>query len=253
MTPAFSCGPVGFALPPHSAFTPSRKVCSVGRAAGKWLFSLAELGWGFSVWKFFDDGRNPLAEFGGLMFISALLAVAHLVAMVVAGRWMKSAKPKGHYLALVALALPVVVALPVVAKSPLGINGCMLLALGFLTLTAADIRKLRSSPEFSLTVDSYRLVDFWPAPWLVTASCIGLVSGYGTGAVPAALAHLLSPIAIGYIFLKLRSNPAVRRTPQPGRYYWSLAAWVFFYAASIVIGIQFLEGLSGLAMQGAGR
>lgn len=214
-----------------------------------WLIALGCLkfiAWGFSVLMFFDDSRNSLAEFGGVILIGAILAIAYLVAMVVAGLWMKSAQPKGHYLALVALALPVVVTLP------RGINGDVILSLVFLALIIADIRKLRSSPEFSLTVDSYRLAEFWPVPWLVTASCIALV-GNGTGAVPAVLVHLLSPAAIGYIFLKLRSHPAVLRTPQPGRYYWSLAAWALFYAASIVVGIRFLEGLSALAMQGAGR
>jgi hypothetical protein len=214
-----------------------------------WLIALGYLkfiGWGFLLWFFFDDSRNSLAESGGLIFLGTILAALYLVIMVLAGQWMRSAEPRGHYLALVALSLPVIFALQS------GINGDVVLSLGFLVLIVADVRQLRSNPEFSLTVDSFRLRDFWPVPWLVTALCIALV-GNGMGAVPAVLVHLLSPVAVGYIVVRLRSHPSIVRTPGPDRFFWSLAVWVLFYAASILVGIKFLEGLSGLAMQGAGN
>lgn len=95
-------------------------------------------------------------------------------ALVVAGNWMKSANAKGHYVAAVVLTLVALLTLP------RGVNGEALLALGFLTLIIADIRKLRASSDISLTVKNYRLADFWPTPWLVTGACVALL-GHGAG------------------------------------------------------------------------
>lgn len=214
-----------------------------------WIISfgyLKAIVWGFAFWMYFDDSRNSLAESWGLLVFSVLTTTVYLVAMVVAGNWMKSANPKGHYLAAVALAFPVLFVLS------RGINGEVLMALGFLALIVADIRKLRSDPEFSLTVDGYRLAEFWPMPWLVTALCIAAF-GHGAGAVPAGIVHLVSPLPVGYIIIKLHKHPAIQRTPQPGRFYWSLSVWAMFYVASIFLGTKILGGLSGLAMQGAGQ
>ncbi len=222
---------------------PRRLVTAYCLMAFAWLQLVR---WAFTVWMVLDDSRSSFSDYGGMIILSGLVTLVYLVAMIKAGQWMLAGSARGHLLASVFLVLSGTLSMTT------GPTGETAYAFGFLFLIVADIRKMKADPEYSLSVQNYRLADFWFVPWLVSFLCIALV-GRGQGALPAGIVHLLSPIAIGVIHYKLYRHPAVLREPGVSRYIWSLTLWAVFYAMSVVLGLFLLAGLSGLAMQGAGQ
>ena len=222
---------------------PARVLTAYCLIAFAWLQGLR---WAFIVWMTVDDSRFAFSESGGFLLLSGLVTAGYLVAMVTAGKWILRVDSRGHYLAAGVLGITILLSL---ATAP---SGETLFSAAILVLLVKDIRRMRADATFSLATDSYQLVDFWPAPWLVSVLVVALV-GHGYGAAPAAVVHLLSPLVILFIHLKLRRHPAVLTSEPADRYYWSLAAWVLFYIVSMAIGLVALSGLGGLAMQGGGH
>lgn len=222
---------------------PNRVLTAYCLIAYAWLQLLR---WVFLAWMTVDDSRFAISEAGGFLLLSGLVTAAYLAAMVTAGKWILKVDSRGHYLAAGVLGVTTLLSL---STAP---SGETLFSAAFLVLLVKDILRLRADADFSLATDSYQLADFWPAPWLASVLVVALV-GHGYGAVPAGLVHLLSPLAILFIHLRLRKHAAVLRSERTARYYWSVAAWALFYIVSTTLGLVALSGLGGLAMQGGGN
>ena len=172
----------------------------------------------------------------GILF-GLVVACAFAVALIVAGMWMRAAKPKGHYLAAALLAL-------MLALSLLGgLNPRLLLVLVFFVILVGDIRRLRSDPGFSLTAGRPDLDDFWPYPWLVSVTLANSVTGGLPDLLIIAAVHALTPVLVVFVHVKLVRSPNIQRGPTLTRYRSSLALWALFYVLSVVAGVLFLIGL----------
>ena len=193
-----------------------------------------------------SDSRNTLADSAGLVFTSAIFTLVFLVMLVLSGIWIKAGEVKGHYLGVLVLLLLVLLSL---TPSP-GVN--TLLPAVFLIILIRDLRQLRGNNGFSLQVDDYLLDNFWFVPWLISLTAVAVLSQF-KGAVPAAIFHLLSPLLVVFIHIKLIKHARVLRPQKPARYGVSVLGWSIFYIFTCVLGYYLLEGLGGLAMQGAGR
>lgn len=201
---------------------------------------------GINTWMLYTSMGNQIAAHPAPIIATLAFTLVYVLAMVQAGKWIRLGEPRGHYLGIALFALPALFA-------PFrGAGYGLVVVIGFMVLLVMDIRKLRSDPAYTLTVPGYRLLDFWMMPWLVSSLALA-VGGYGFLSIPAIVTHLVSPLVVGYIHVRLSKHPQVSREPRTDWYYLSLAVWVLCYAASVAWAYLVIGGLAGLAMQGAGK